>query len=155
LKLDANEQIFFERQLESVKAKTYDVKYPNLKARTLIPVSFETPQGAKSITYYQYDQVGMAKIVANYAKDFPRVTIKGKKFTSPVEGLGDSYGYTIDDIKAAAMAGVALEQREANAAKRAMAQLENRLAYFGDTQTNIPGFFTNANVPETAVAADG
>jgi len=155
LKLDASENVFFERQVESVKATTYDKKYPNLKARTLIPVNFNTPQGAEAITYYQYDQVGVAKIVANYAKDFPRVSVKGKKFTSPVEPLGDSYAYTVNDIKAAAMANLNLEQREANAAKRAMMQLENKLAFFGDGTTGIPGFLSNVNVPETAVVADG
>lgn len=154
-KLDANTQLFFERELEVVEATLYNVKYPNLKARLLIPPAFNYPRGTETITYKQYDMLGMAKIVANYATDFPRVSLKGKKFTSPVKRIADSYGYTVDDIEAAMMAQVPLDQMEAMAAKRAIDQLENRIAYFGDTDTNLPGFFTNANIPISAVENDG
>lgn len=153
--LDANSMAFFERELEHIKTKTYDVKYPNLKARALIPVSFDTPRGAKTITYKQYDQLGMAKIVANYAKDFPRVSVLAKEFTSPIKRLGDSYSWTIDDIAAAAMANVALDPKLAAAAKRAILQKENTIAFFGDSATGLPGFLTNANIPLAAATADG
>lgn len=155
LKLDANEQLFFSRQLEFIERQTYDIRYPGLKARELIPVSSEVPEGAKTITYRQYDMVGMAKIVANYATDFPRVTVKGKEFTSPVKRLGDSYEYSEDDIKAAMLAGIDLDGMEAAAAKRAILQKENSIAFFGDADTGLPGFLSNANIPEAAAAADG
>lgn len=155
MKLDANELLFFERQLEAIETQTYDVRYPELKARMLIPPSFKTPKGAKTRTYRMYDKVGMAKIVANYAKDFPRVTLKGSEVTSNIRRLGDSFSYTVDDIAAAAMAGIDLEGGLAEAAKRAIMQLENSIAWNGDTDNNIPGFLSNANIPEAAVAADG
>lgn len=154
-KLDANTQLFLEKELEVIEQTLYNVKYPNLKARLLIPPAFNYPRGTETITYKQYDILGMAKIVANYATDFPRVSLKAAKFTSNVKRLGDSYGYTVDDIEAAMMANVNLDQMEAMAAKRAIDQKENQIAYFGDTDTNLPGFFTNANIPLTAVAADG
>ena len=53
-KLDASEMIFFQRQLESVKKKTYDKKYPNLKARSLLSPDFTTHPGAKTITYRSF-----------------------------------------------------------------------------------------------------
>src|SRR3990172_4323471 len=155
LHLDANELIFFARQLEFIKARTYDILYPELKARSLIPVSFEAGSGATAITYRQYDQTGMAKIIANYARDLPRATVKAKEFTSPVKSLGSSYGYSVQDVRSAAKAGVNLTQREANAAKRAILQKETSIAFFGDTESGLPGFFSNANIPVAAVAADG
>lgn len=155
LKLDANEQLFFERQLEFIETTTYNIRYGALKARDYIPVSGEVPEGAKTITYRQYDMVGMAKIVANYATDFPRVTVKGKEFTSPVKRLGDSYEYSEDDIKAAILAQMDLDSMEAAAAKRAIMQKENSIAWFGDEDTGLPGFLTNANIPEAAAAATG
>lgn len=154
-RLDANEQIFFARQLEHIKSKTYDVQYPELKARTFFPVSFEAGPGATAIVYRQYDSVGMAKIIANYARDLPRASIKGQEFTSPVKSLGASYGYSIQDIRSAAKAGLNLQQREANAAKRAIMQTENSIAWNGDTATNLPGFLSNPNLPSAAVTADG
>ena len=116
--LDADQTMFFQRELEHIKSRTYDIRYAELKARSLIPVSGEAGPGAESITYYQYDMVGVAKIIANYATDLPRADVRGKKFTSPVESLGASYGYSVQDIRAAAKAGKPLEQRKANAARR-------------------------------------
>jgi hypothetical protein len=42
-----------ERQLEFIKAQTYDIVYPELKARTLIPVDNSVDPGAETITYRQ------------------------------------------------------------------------------------------------------
>lgn len=154
-KLDASELIFFQRQLEQVKTRTYDKKYPMLKARNLISPDFSTNAGAKSITYRSYSQFGVAKVIANYAKDLPRAGVKGEEFTSPVKELGASYGYSWKDVQSAAMANVNLVDREAMAAKRAIMQKENSIAWLGDTEHNIPGFLTNANLPTAAAAADG
>ena len=155
VKLDAAETIFFNEELESVKAKTYDKKYPELKMRKLIPVSFEVDAGADTITYYQYDAVGMAKIVESYAKDFPRVNVRKKKFTATVESLGDSYGYSIQDIRKARMSGQPLEQREANAAKKGIMQTEDAIAAFGDVKTGLQGLFNHPNVTAVTITAGG
>lgn len=153
--LDANETIFFARELEVIKARTYDVVYPELKATSLIPVSFEAGPGAETITYEQYDQLGAAKIIASYADDLPRVDIKGKQFTSNVRSIGESYGYSIQDIRAAAMAGKPLVARKAIAARRANDQLVNKIAFFGDAEHNLKGFLNAANVPVATVTNDG
>jgi len=58
---DANESIFFARQLEYIKGRTYDIQYPNLSALALFPVDTSAGAGANTITYRQYDTVGMAK----------------------------------------------------------------------------------------------
>ena len=152
---DEGESIFFARELEHVKSKTYDIKFPELKARLLFPLDFEANAGAETITYEQYDQVGMAKIVSNYADDLPRADVKGKEFTSRVRTIASAYGYNYDEIIAAKMAGKPLAQRKANAARRANAILEIIISFFGDVTHNIQGFLSNPNIQEVTVAADG
>lgn len=150
--LDASESAFFALETERIKAKTYDVVYPEFKATTLIPVSGEAGPGAESIAYYQFDEVGFAKIIASYADDFPRVDVKGKKFSAPVHSLGDSYGYNIQEIRTAAMTGRPLQQRKANAARRAFERLVNKLAWFGDSEAGLNGLIYHPNVTKAAVA---
>ena len=152
---DANESIFFARELEHVKTKTYDKKFAALTATSVIPVSSEVNPGAESITYYQYEPTGMAKIISNYATDLPRADVKGKPFTSIVKGLGSSYGYSIQDVRAARMAGKPLEQRKANAARLAIDQKINQIAYHGDTANNLVGLFTHPNVTVYTLPNDG
>ncbi len=153
--MDDAQKVFFNRQLEHIQEKSKDVLYGELKAPKLIPVDTTAGQGAETITYRQYDMVGVAKVIANYATDFPRVDIFGKEFSAKVKSIGDSYGYTIQDIRAAQQAGLNLDQRRANTAVRVLLQLENSIAFFGDANNNLDGFFSNPNVPEAAVAADG
>lgn len=153
--LDADESVFFARELESVKSKTYDKKYANLRARELIPVSFEAGPGADTIKYEQWDHVGVAKIVSNYATDFQRVDVKAKEFRSPVRSLGDSYGYSVQDVRSARLAGKPLETRKAQAAKRGILQLENLIAFFGDSTHNLQGLLNHPNIPTVVIPADG
>ena len=153
--LDADESIFFTRQLEFVKSRTFDKKFAQLKARMLIPVSFEAGPGAESIKYEQFDQLGLAKVVADYARDFPRADVAAKEFISPIKSLGASYGFSVQEIRAAQMAGKPLQQRKANAARRSIMQQENTIAFIGDTDFNLPGWFTNPNIPDVALPNDG
>jgi hypothetical protein len=153
--LDADESIFFARELEHIKSKSYDIQFAELKARSLIPVSSEAGPGAESITYEQYDQVGVAKIIASYADDLPRADIKAKEFTSIVKSLGSSYGYNLQEIRAAKMAGKSLSERKLKAARRAMAQKENSAAWFGDADANCQGLFDNANINSVTIPNDG
>lgn len=143
---DANETIFFQQELQVVLAGTYDIKYPQLKARELFPVNMSAGPGAETIVYDQYDQVGMAKIIANYADDAPRADVKGKQFTAIIKSLGASYGYSLQEVRAAQMARKPLVQGKADAAKRAIMQKENSIAFKGDTSYGLPGFLTNPNV---------
>jgi len=151
--LDANESIFFARELELIKSRSYDILYPELKATRLIPVSTEAGSGAESITYQQYDSVGVMKIIADYADDLPRADVKGKEFTSVVRSLGGSYGYSVQEIRAAQMAGKPLQQRKANAVRSANDQQVNRIAWFADgskTYSGLYGFFYNPNTTKSA-----
>ena len=145
--LDDGESVHFLRQLEHVKTKTFDKKFTNLKQREIIPVSFEADAADEVITYEQFDQVGMARIVRDYATDFRSSDVKGKEFTARVRSFGDAYQYSVQEARAAAKTGRPLIQRKANASKRAIMQLENRVAYFGDADHGLQGFFDNPNVP--------
>jgi hypothetical protein len=153
--LDDGESVFFSRELQFVKSKTYDVKYANLKARQLFPVSNEAGPGAETIAYESYDHVGIAKVIASYADDIPRADIKGKLHVNLVKGLASAYGYNIQEIRAAKMKGLPLTQRKANAAKRAILSKENQIAFLGDSDSGLVGFINNANISSTTIPGDG
>jgi len=155
IRLDAGESAFFLRQLEYIKARTYDQKLKTLKAKTLIPVSTEANPAAENITYRRFDAVGIAKIIADYAQDFPRVDIYGTEQTVKVHGIGDAYGYNIMEIRRAAMAGLSLEQRKANTARRAIEEKSDSIAWLGDSDYNIQGFINYPGISEYTVPDPG
>lgn len=155
VKLDSDESIFFGRELEKVKSKTYDILFPEYKALSLIPLGEEVDPGAETIRWESYEDVGIAQILASYADDVPRADVKGREVRSPVKPLASSYGYNLQEIRAAKMAGKPLVQRKANAAKRAIDYKQNLIAFTGDAATGLQGLLNNPNIQEYTVPADG
>jgi hypothetical protein len=152
-RLDADETVFFKRQLEYVKSRTYDTKYKELRAFRFLPVSGEAPSGATEITWRSFSQYGMAKIIADYAHDFPRVDVYGEEQTIKIRDIGDSYGYSIQEIRRAMMAGFDLENRRALTARRAIEQRIHSIALDGDANYNLQGFIDYPGVNEYVVPA--
>lgn len=154
-RLDANESVFFARQLEYIRPKSYDILRAQLSAMSLFPIDTSVPAGANYITVREYDSVGLAKIIANYADDLPRADVIAREYNSPIRGIGDSYGYSVQEIRNAQYANVPLDSKRQAAAKRAHDELINQLAWSGDAVTNLPGFLSNTNITGYTVPADG
>ena len=154
IRLDGFEQVFFDEQLALVKARTYDVKHKALKALTLLPVSTEQDPGADRIIWRSFDQVGVAKIVSDYANDFPRADVAGDEHISPVRDIGSSYGYSLKEIRRAQKAGVSLDAKRAEACRRAIDEKQDKIAWFGDAKAKLPGFINAEGITEY-VAANG
>jgi hypothetical protein len=147
-RFDALDTAIFLRQLTEVLQQTYDVKYPELKARRLIPVDNRVGPGADSFVWRQFDKYGQAKVVQNYADDFPNTEIVGQEFQTRVLSLGASYQYTLQDLRAASMAGLPLETRKAEAARFVMERAIESIAWLGLSGSNglIAGVATD-NIP--------
>jgi hypothetical protein len=153
--LDAQQTMYFNRQLEVIKSQTYDIKQGNLRAVELFPVDGTTPEYAETQTYYQYDARGLAKIVSDYATDIPSLEVAGKAFTSKIETIALSYAYSIMDIKRASIQGTPLSVRKALATQRGVMARHNQLFWVGDTVAGIVGVLSHASVPNAQVTADG
>lgn len=153
--IDSESGYFFKREVEQVRKKTYDVKKVPLSARVIFPLDHEIHEGAKSIVWQQYDMIGQARFIANYASDLPRVDIRGTEYTSKTKTMGDYYAYSYDDIRTAKMAGKPLDAKLGLAARKAIDILENATAFNGDRTHNIQGFFSNPSIPRFSVPANG
>lgn len=145
--------VFFARELDFVKSQSYDVEYPEFTALSLFPMSSEVVPGAETVTYYSYDKTGLAKIISNYATDLPRADVKGKPTTAIIKSLGDSYGYSIQEMRASRMAGKSLDTRKAESARYQIDYLNNKIAWNGDAETGLKGVLSTDNdVPLYTVA---
>lgn len=150
--VDSAESVFVERQLVSLRSKLYEVKRGPYQARTLFPVTTEDDPGATTISYQVMDAVGVAKIISDYAKDFPRVDAFVREEFFPIKGIGASFGYSIDELRKAAFAKRPLSTMKSNAARRAMDQEFERVALLGDSANGLVGAFALANVPVLTAA---
>jgi hypothetical protein len=147
LHTDAGESLFLERQLEAVETRLYEQKLRELRYRKFIPITGVAGAGAATITYYLYTKVGMAKIIANPSDDLPRSDVYATRHTMNVHNEGTSFGYSTSDLRQAVFAGVPLDTMKADAARRGIHELENTLAWTGDSDHGIVGFLANPNIP--------
>ena len=154
-RMDESTLIFFAKELTSINKKAYDVKCPEILARRLFPYSNEADPGATSIDYYQFDHVGLAAVVSNYADDIPCVDLTGKLFSAPVRELALSYKFSVKEARSAAMARRPLRAMKALACRKGILRKEHNIAMFGHDETGLPGFLSNPNITLQTAADNG
>lgn len=146
--------VFFARELDHIKAQSYDVEYPELTALSLFPVSSEADPGAETITYYTYDKSGLAKVIDNYSTDLPRADVNGKPSIAVVKSIGDSYGYSAQEMRASRLAGKSLDVRKAESARYQIDNLTNKIAWMGDEESGLMGVLSaGQNIPLFTITA--
>lgn len=128
-------------------------EYADIKFRQILPVSNEINNGATEWTYRQYDESGRAGLITDMSADFPTVDIKGAELTSKIKSFGTSYHYSVQDLRASQFAGsnqgpsVPIETMRAQAARRVMERLLDKLVAVGDSKLGFStGLVNDSNI---------
>lgn len=138
--------LFLERQLEFIRPQVFEVVYADIKYPTILPVTSEAGPGAQTFTFRIMDSTGEFKLIADAADDLPRADISQVEKSINIRSFGGSFGYTVQELRAAQMANIALEQRRAQAVRRAYEEKVEEVALFGEASVGLAGFFNNASV---------
>jgi len=144
--------LFLERQLEHIRPQVFEVTYADIKYPTILPVTSEAGNAAQTFTYRIMDSTGEFKLIADAADDLPRADISQVEKSINIRSFGGSFGYTVQELRAAQMANISLEQRRASAVRRAYEEKVENVAMFGESTVNLAGFFNNSTVD--IIAAD-
>lgn len=152
-KMDNSSGLLFARQLEHVQNKAYEVKLPGLKAREVFGTNHEYPAGAETASYYAYDAQGDFELITDYRKDFHAISANGSKESNSFESFGALVVYSIQDIRAAEMAGIALNSIQVSAARRMWEQRLEAVAINGYKQSNVTGLMNAPGVTQTVSGA--
>ena len=140
--MDASENAFFARQLESIRAQAFDIQYAELKGFQLVPVNNSFHAGTEEWTYRVYDRVGVAAISSDASDRGPNVEIRGFEQTQKIRTLKDHYQYSIQEAQASMMANANLDGRKATAARAAIATLHDDIMLTGNATAGLKGLFT-------------
>ena len=138
--------LFLERQLEHIRPQVFETVYADIKYPTILPVTSEAGNAAQTFTYRIMDSTGDFKLIADAADDLPRADISQTEKSIVIRSFGGSFGYTVQELRAAQMANIALEQRRAAAVRRAYEEKVEEVAMFGESAANLAGFFNNSTV---------
>lgn len=143
--------IIFARDLISMSKEIYKEEMPAPVALTMFEKEPGISDGAKWAGYRMYSAQGMAKIMAAFGTDMPMVNAKGKEFFALMYPVGLGYGYTYDDMLAAAESGMKLDVMQGINAREIHERTISNIIWSGDKEYNIIGFIDHPNIPEVAV----
>lgn len=149
--LDANETAMFLRSLLYIMPQPYEYKYPAIKYADLFPVNYSVPTGAKSHAFHQFDEMGNAQLMDNYADDAPNAERVGYEIIGNIFAVRSEYTYTVQDLRSMMMSGIPLDAMKAITARRIIERKCDTLAAVGDTAHGFTGIVNNAS--STAVTA--
>lgn len=157
--LDDKQSVFFARQLEQIEGRLYQVKYPELEAEMLMPNRVQVPVGVDKHTWRMFDKRGGAVPMAGHEEGAPHADVDGDEQSAIMQSWVSGYGYNVEEIAAAAFAGVPLDQMRSDACRRTLAEALNGMALLGDSRTGvktgIKGLFNLASTQTVTIAADG
>nr|BAR25824.1 unnamed protein product [uncultured Mediterranean phage uvMED] len=138
--------LFLDRQLEYIRPQVFEVEYADIKYPSILPVTAEAGPGSQTFTYRIMDATGDFKLISDAADDLPRADVSQTEKSINIRSFGGSFGYTVQELRAAQMANLSLEQRRASAVRRAYEEKVESVAMFGEGSVSLAGFFNNATV---------
>jgi hypothetical protein len=149
-RLDQGESAAFLRQLEDIDTQAYMARFPQFLSRQIIKTFVSVAEWAALYTWREWTPEGSAKVITDHADDLPSVDVTGKEFSQPIKDFGNSYGYTIKEIKQSVATNTPLDALRAQASRRGMEQLIDDLLAVGNSDLGINGIL---KLDSTAIAA--
>ena len=145
---------FYLSQLSGLQAQVYATKYPDIIYRDLIPVDTSDPEWVDNVQYISYNAVTMGKFIAANGQDLPQSDINASISNINIGYGGNSYGYSLDELRKAMAMRIPLDTTKARVSYRGAEQHCQQVAFFGDSSRNMGGLFNNANVPVSNLTID-
>lgn len=155
LTLDADQTIFFARELELIDRTMYEVKYPDLEADMLLPTKKSIPLGVDTYTWRLFDGVGEAQPSSSSEEAVPMTDVSGSEQSDKLQSFALGYGWSLDELDSARFAGMPLDTMRAERCRRKLAEQLNKMALLGYSARGIKGLFNLANTLTYTVPATG
>ncbi len=146
--MDASENAFFSRQLETIRPGLIEIKRPDLKGFSLVPVR-TLPAGAETFTVRSSETYGKAELRSALSRRGDRSNVKVTEETVIIRSMASSYAFDIQEIRAAQLAGMDLDVRKAQGARRAIAELHDKVVLEGDGTASYLGLRGLFNLQNT------
>jgi len=157
---DADDTMFLERELTQLRARMFEVAFPELVARSLMPFANDIAPSAETYSYKVLKPVGDAKIIGHTGKDLPRVDAVVKEILGKVHPIGLAYGWDINELREAARLRVPISDVKARVARDAAERAIDELLSFGDLSSSVgqsglqlTGLLNNADVVAQGIDA--
>ena len=154
---DATQQAlsFLQSQVAYIEPQVYEVQYPDILYKQLVPVDTSASEWAPTIMFYSADKFGAAQWFNHMADDMPVGDVRRSSFYHPVEMAGIGYRYTLEELGQAQMINRSITTDRANAARRAAEEFLDNATLRGDPIKGWTGLFNDGAITIQTIPADG
>lgn len=132
--MDAGESMYVARQLEYIRAGTYEVQYTDLVYDRLLPINRSVPLGKTELTIRVMDKVGQAEVLSEDVDTAPDVETSVVEKSTSFFTIGLGYKFTLTEIQMAMANGVPLQATKAMICRQQVERKVNDVALIGDAK---------------------
>jgi len=140
------------RDLLAMEKVVLEAPKEELVGRRLEPPITDVNPGAETYGYSVLTRYGAAKIMANGADDLPLVDEDLERQFQPIYTIALGMSYTMQEVRAANMAGQPLDTMRGASVRRGIAEKENDLIFNGDPSIKLKGIVNADGIQ--AISAD-
>lgn len=141
-------------QLTNLETKIYETKYGPIIFQEIVPVDMSDPEWVDRVDYISYDAVTVGKFIGANAADLPQSDLKAAKSSIEVFYGGNSFGYSLDELRKSQQLRIPLDVEKGKASYRGFQEHAQNVALFGDSDRGVTGLFNNANVQSDNTSID-
>lgn len=154
--MDAGVMLSFARQQSHVlNSQVYDIEYPEMDLRGLIPINTNIPQWASGMDTFVMDKVGRAAWQSTYAKDVPLADVTMTMVSTTFAEYAVGYQWNIGELGKAQFSNFPLTTRRAESARFASELFVYENALIGDPIKGWTGLLNNAQAQVSISPATG
>ena len=128
---------FLLSQLSTIQPGVYDVRYPDIQYRRLVPVVPTGDEWAGTIVHFSSDMTGKADWIGPDPTAMPLVDDTMQKHVVTIENAGIGYRYGLQELRQSQRLGIAIDGRRAKTSFRKSEELLDRVVLDG-----VPDFRT-------------
>lgn len=152
---DGSTTVFVERELTAIDPKEYLELFAGLRAMEHVPAIENIAPYDKSYEFSMWSITGEAKNLGPNARDLSRVGVKRTPQTRTISSIGAAYGWSLEDLRAAAQRNVGLERLTVIAAQTVIRRGLDRRIALGDSALGYTGLCNDAQIEtDNAVTVD-
>lgn len=141
---------FVTNNLQAIRAQVEEILYTETRYTEMVPIVTNIPEGAKSYSYRVVDHFGSGKFIDADGGNVATAATSLRNVPYILNYGGIAAKWSLEDLRAAAFGGVALDSEELKAATEGAIDHIEQVCFTGDSARSIEGL-----VNSTAVTATG
>ena len=147
--VEANAQAvhFVTNNLQAVQAFVEEILYTDFRLDAFIPIITNIPEGARTYSYKVTNSYGLGKFIDNAGRDANRSSTSLQNVPYALEYAGIIPSWTLEDLRAAAFAGISLDTETIKAGTEGAMDHIEIVGLTGDSTFGFTGLVNDANIP--------